>query len=190
MSKYRWIPNGSACSTCQGMATTTYPTPPQRPHDACQCSYASLTGNSSDGMTDPIPRIIGLKRVGGGCTYDTGGAAVDDYVKNTDREDFSAHCEFEYEATILCPNNQEVSLNVNVVLDDSDVYDAVTDVFSLKETTMYGADGEVSPDPDDMDDFEQEIQEAIDDYSGGVDLKARTQVAEIIMSGSGPCSDL
>ncbi len=187
MSKYRWIPNASACSTCQGMASTTYPSPPKRPHKYCQCAYVGTTGNTQGGPADRVPRIIGLRKVGGSTEYHDGNKPWEEQQAEG-RENFHASGEYEFEATILCPSNDEVTVNVNVVLQDGDLYDVLekwANTSTGDETTPTEEYEEMNDEP-----WEQEINEAVDDYSGGLEFKARELVMQLLRSRNGPCDGL
>ena len=184
MSNYRWIPNASACSTCQAMATTTYPSPPKRPHKYCQCSYTAMTGNTQDGMKDRVPRIISVRLVGGSTEYHNGMKPWEEH-RAAGRENFHGSGEYEFEATILCPSNEEVMVNVNVVVQDGELYDVLDNWASTGtgDETVPTEEAEALYDEP----WEQEIAEAVSNYTGGLEVKAREQVMQLIRSGHGPC---
>lgn len=172
---YKWANSSSACSTCQCMATEEYSEKPSRPHSKCQCTIVPITTNSYTSQTDPIPRIVNVVKTGGHTEYDEGSQKlfVED-LKERGRENFSARGEFYYDVTVRCPKNNEIILHIVVEVEDGELYDIL-----MNWSSVHSEEGELPPPKDD---FEQEIADAVDDYSGGLDLKAYEQARAILAS--------
>ena len=176
-NKYKWVKSSTACSSCQAMATEEYDYKPDRPHDRCQCTIVTITGNNYGGMTDPLPRIVSCVQTGGHTEYDEGNHTSVQEMKERGRENFSARGEYYFDVTVRCPKNNEIVLNVVVAIEDGELFDVLMKWgYSKGEPTT-----DYEPPADE---FEQEIEDAISDYSGGLHFKA-LEIARQILSTEG-----
>lgn len=174
--KYKWLLSSTACSSCQGMAVTEYTTKPKRPHPNCQCTIVTITGNNYGGMTDMLPRIVSVEVVGGHTEYDEGSNGSTEKMKERGRENFSARGEFNCNVTVRCPKNNEIILDIVVVVEDGELYDVIMNWASPSMSNESGHWEEPK------DDFEQEIEDAIRNYMGGLETKALQQARSILAS--------
>lgn len=173
--KYKWVASSSACSTCQSMATEEYTEKPARPHSKCQCSIVSISGNTHSGQTDPIPRIIDIVKTGGHTEYDEGSQKVFvEDLKEAGRENFSARGEFYYDVIVQCPKNNEIILHIVIEVEDGELYDIL---LNWGDTARATEDRQPP-----KDDFEQEINDALNDYSGGLEYKVYEKARAILAS--------
>lgn len=179
-TKYKWLLSSTACSSCQQMATDEYDTKPDRPHSYCQCTIVSITPNSYNGPTDPLPRIVSVEQTGGHTDYDEGSHKSVEELKESGRENFSAKGEYYFDVTVRCPKNNQIILNIVIQVEDGELYDVIMNWSSL------GGDPESETQLDNWppakDEFEQEIMDAIADYSGGLEFKALTKARAILAS--------
>ncbi len=177
--KYKWVLSSTACSSCQSMATEEYIEKPARPHGNCQCTIVPITGNSNRGSNDQIPTILSAENAGGGHTdYAQGSHLPYKELKEYGRENFSAKGTFNFDVTVRCPKNNEIILRVVVEVEDGELFDVLMNWGSLGRQN----NDEIWPPPKDA--FEQEIQDAIDDYSGGLEFKAM-EIARTILASEG-----
>lgn len=174
--KYKWVPSSTACSSCQGMAVEEYTTKPDRPHSHCQCTIVTITGNNYGGMTDMLPRIVSLEQTGGHTDYAPGSHVAVSEMIERGRENFSARGEYYYDVTVRCPQNNEIILSIVVTAEDGELFDII-----VKWASLGSSNGEGSMVPP-KDDFEQEIADAVSDYSGGLEFKALQKARSILAS--------
>lgn len=179
-TKYKWIKSSTACSSCQGMSLAEHTTKPDRPHDHCLCTIVSITGNTYGGGTDTLPRIISVVKTGGSTDYDEGSYGSVDEIKERGRQNFKASGEFYYDATVRCPKNNEIILSFVIVVEDGEMFDVIVNWGTIKSETQNMDD--LNNWPPAKDDFEQEIMDAISDYTGGLDFKALEKAKAILAS--------
>lgn len=177
-TKYKWVLSSTACSSCQSMATEEYTEKPARPHARCQCTIVAITSNAHEGSTDTLPTIISVERAGGHTEYHEGSNKPLNEIQQDGRENFSGRGEYYFDVTVRCPKNNEIVLHVVVELEDGELFDVLSNWGSV---SAKNEDGQYPPPKDD---FEKEIVDAIEDYSGGLEFKA-LEIARSILASEG-----